>query len=145
MNRDAPFRFCVQLDLVAIVVVIVVIPITVGMPPVAVFVPPAMPLVPAAFPRFAQFAARVIGLSAVPPVMLRGFVEFVVRPGDAALASIVVIGRCPGHCPECQQARKGCTSEHCLCEKLLPSRLELHMFSILPNFPPAEMGSGPNL
>ena len=145
MNRGAPFRFCIQLDLVAIVVVIVVIPITVGMPAAAVLVPPAVAFVPAAFPRFAQFVACVIRLLAVPAVTLRGFVQFVVRPGDAALASIVVIGRCPGHCPECQQARKGRASEHCLSEKLLPSRLELHMFSILPNFPPAEMGSGPNL
>jgi hypothetical protein len=79
-------------ELVAIV--IVVIPIAIGMPAVAVFVPPTMPLIPAAFPRLAQFVPRAIGLLAVPTVMLDGFVNFVIRLGDAALTAGVVIGAC---------------------------------------------------
>jgi len=91
-------------DLVPIVVV--VIPIAIGMPAVAVFVPPAVPFSPAAFPRLVQFVPGVVRLSAVPAVMLDGFVEFVVRLGDAALATIVVIGGCPGCSRECQHSQK---------------------------------------
>src|SRR5713101_4876403 len=91
-------------DLVAIVVV--VIPIAIGMPAVAVFVPPAVPFSPAAFPRLVQFVPGVVRLSAVPAVMLDGFVEFVVRLGDAALATTVVIGGCPGCSRECQHSQK---------------------------------------
>jgi hypothetical protein len=76
-------------ELVAIVIVI--IPIAFRVPAVAVFVPPTMALVPAVFPRFTQFVAGTIRLLALPTVMLHGFVEFVVRLGDAALAAMVVI------------------------------------------------------
>jgi hypothetical protein len=77
-------------ELVAIV--IVVIPIALRVPAVAVFVPPTMALVPAVFPRFTQLVARTIRLLALPTVMLHGFVQFVVlRLGDAALATVVVI------------------------------------------------------
>jgi hypothetical protein len=61
------------------------------MPAVAVFVPPAVPFVPAAFPRLVQFVPRMIRLFAVPSVVLLGFVQFVVRLGDPALAATVVI------------------------------------------------------
>jgi hypothetical protein len=76
-------------ELVAIV--IVVIPIAFRVPAVAVFVPPTMALGPAAFPRFTQFEARTTRLLALPTVMLHGFMKFVVRLGDAALATMVVI------------------------------------------------------
>src|SRR5260370_35064367 len=91
-------------ELVAIM--IVVIPIAIGVPAAAVFVPPAVPLVPAAFPLLTQFVPGVVRLSAVPAVILDGFVESVVRLRDAALASIVFIGGTPGcsrqitHAPE---------------------------------------------
>jgi hypothetical protein len=74
-----------------VAIVIVVIPITFRVPAVAVFVPPTMALVPAALPRFTQFEACTIRLLALPTVMLHGFVESVVRLGDAALAATVVI------------------------------------------------------
>jgi hypothetical protein len=102
-------------------IVIMVIPVAIGMPAVAVFVPPTMPFIPAAFPGLAQFVPRTIRLLAVPTVVLDGFVQFVVRLGDATLASIVVFGVCTGHCPECQQARESHTRKHRLSEKLLPS------------------------
>jgi hypothetical protein len=76
-------------ELVAIVVV--VIPIAFRVPAVAVFVPPTMARVPAVLPRFTQFVARTTRLLALPTVMLHGFVEFVVRFGDATLATMVVI------------------------------------------------------
>jgi len=85
-------------ELVAIVVV--VIPIAFRVPAVGVFVPPTMALVPAVFPRFTQFVAGTIRLLALPTVMLHGFVQFVVRLGDAALATMVVIRKCTGRSGE---------------------------------------------
>jgi len=87
-------------ELVAIV--IVVIPIAFGMPAVAVFVPPAVPLIPAVLPRFVQFVPSVVRLSAVPTMMLHGFVKFVVRLGNAAPATSVAFGRHPRRSRECQ-------------------------------------------
>jgi hypothetical protein len=83
---------------------IVVIPVVIVVPAVAIFVPPTMPFIPAAFPRLAQFVARVLRLSAVPSVILRSFVEPVVRLGNAPLALIVVIGGRSGRPRECQHA-----------------------------------------
>ncbi len=74
----------------------------------AVFIPPAMPLIPAALPRFMQLPPRVIRLPAVPAVVFRGFVEFVVRLGDAALTTIVVLGRCPWCSRKRQHAKYYC-------------------------------------
>jgi hypothetical protein len=91
-----------------VAIVIVVIPITVGMPAVAVFVPPTMSLVPAAFPRFAQFVPRMVRLPAVPAVIFDSFVQPVVRLGDAALATIIVIGGCPRRSREGQHSQKRC-------------------------------------
>jgi len=91
-------------ELVAIV--IVVIPIAIRMPPVAVFVPPTAPLVPAAFPRLVQFMTRMIRLPAVPTVMLDGLVQLMIRLGDAALTTIVILGGHPGCSRECQHSQK---------------------------------------
>ena len=74
----------------------------------AVFIPPAMPLIPAAFPCFVQLPPRVIRLPAIPAVVFRGFVEFVVRLGDAALTTIVVLGRCPRCSRKRQHAKYYC-------------------------------------
>ena len=114
---------------------IAVIPIAVGVPPAAVFVPPTMPLIPAAFPRFTQFVASMFRLGAIPAVMFRGSVELVVRLGDSALATIVVLGGCPGCSCECQHAYKSRSREQRLSEKLLLSRVKRHVSSILPNCP----------
>jgi len=84
-----------------VAIVIAVIPIAVRMPPATVFVPPAMSLPPAAFPRLMQFVPCMIRLAAIPAVMFRGFVQPVVRLGDSSLATIVVLGRCPGCSREC--------------------------------------------
>src|SRR2546421_2223937 len=89
-----------------VAMVIVVIPIAFGMPAVAVFVPPAVPLIPTVLPRFVQFVPSVVRLSAVPTVMLHGFVKFVVRLGDAALATIVAFSGRPRRSRECQHAQK---------------------------------------
>jgi hypothetical protein len=95
-----------------VAVVIVIIPITIGMPAVAIFVPPAMPPVPAAFTRFPQVVPRMIGLPAVPTVMFDGFVEFVVRLGDAALAIPVVFRGRARRSAERQHASQYCAGEY---------------------------------
>jgi hypothetical protein len=74
-------------------VVIVVIPIAIGVPAVSVLVPPAMRAAPAIFASFVQIVTGTVGLAAVPAVMLDGFVELVVRAGDATL-TIVIVGPC---------------------------------------------------
>jgi hypothetical protein len=123
----------------AIVVVIVVVPIVIAVPAVAVLVPPAMALIPAAFPRFVQLVPRAIRLPAVPSVILDRFVEFVVRLGDAPLAIAVVIRPRTRRSGKNRQAHKRRCSEHGLSEKLLPSRWNVHVLSILP-YSPSGMG-----
>jgi len=125
-----------------VVIVVVIIPIAIGMPPVAVFVPPAMSFVPAAFPRLVQFVACVIRLPAVPAVMFHGFVEFVVRLGDAPLAIPVVVCSRARRSGKKYQADKRRGSEHGLSEKLPLSHLNLHFLSILP-YSPLGWGGAP--
>jgi hypothetical protein len=62
-------------------------------------------------------------------------VEFVVRLGEAPLATAVVICESTGRSGEGHQADKRRSSEDCLSEKLFPSRLKLHILSILPYSP----------
>ena len=69
-------------------VVVVLIPITFLAPAVLVFIPPLVPLAPATLPRRVQFATFVICLSAITPVFFDCLVEFMVRAGDPALASV---------------------------------------------------------
>jgi hypothetical protein len=116
-------------------VVIVVIPIAIGMPAMAVFIPPTMALIPAAFTRLMQIVARVIGLPAVPAVVLYGFMQPVVCLGDTPLASIVAFGGCPGRSCECQHANKCGSSEYRLLEELLLSHMKRHVSSILLSVP----------
>src|SRR5260370_9281194 len=112
-------------------IVIAVIPIAIGMPAAAVFVPPAVPFSPATFPRLMQFVPGVVRLSAVPAVMLDGFVESVVRLGDAALASIVIIGSCPGYSRKCQHAQERRRYKQGPSEKLFLPVMNRHISSIL--------------
>jgi hypothetical protein len=120
-------------ELVAIV--IVVIPIAVGVPAVAVFIPPTVPPAPAVFARFTQVVARMIGLPAVPAVMLNGFVQLVVRPGDSPLAiSVVFCGR-PRRSGEGQHAEKCRSSEQRPSEEFILSQMKRHVSSILPKCP----------
>jgi hypothetical protein len=123
-----------------VAIVVVIIPIAIGMPAVAVFVPPTMPLVPAVLAGLMQFTPCAICLSAIPTVMLHGFVQSVVRLGDTALATMVVIRKRTRRSGEAQQASKQCSGEHRLSKKPIPSRLKLHVLSILPYAPWLEWG-----
>jgi len=108
-----------------VAIVIVVIPIAVGMPTVAVFVPPAVPLIPAAFPRLVQFVPGMIGLSAVPAMVLHGFMQSVIRLGDAALAAGILIRACTRRAGESKEANKRRRCEHCLSGKLAKQNIIL--------------------
>ena len=114
-----------------VAIVIVVIPIAIVVPAAAVFIPPAMSLSPAAFPRLAQFEAGAVRLPAIPAVMLHGYVQFAIGFVDAALTLIVTFGRCL-RCPRERQHPQQCgRGQHHSAEKLLPSRLYGHNYSIL--------------
>jgi hypothetical protein len=73
-----------------VAVVIVVVPIAIRTPTVAVFIPPAMAVLPTPGARFGKLMAILRGLRAIPTMMLGGFMEFVIRMGDAPLAIVVV-------------------------------------------------------
>jgi len=109
-KNTRPEKYVHDLVAIVVVIVIVVIPIAIGMPPAAVFVPPAMILIPAAFSSFMQVAPRMIGLPAIPAVMLHGFMQFVIRLGDAPLALVVIFGGRSGCSRECQHANECCSS-----------------------------------
>jgi hypothetical protein len=76
--------------------VIVLVPITFRAPAVLVFIPPPVTLPPAALSCRVQFATLVVGLPALPSVVLDGFVQIMLRMLHAALAPVDVF---------CMQAR----------------------------------------
>jgi hypothetical protein len=73
-----------------VAVVIVVVPIAIRAPTVAVFIPPAMAMFPTPGAGFGKLMAILRGLRAIPTMMLGGFMELVIRAGDAPLAIVVV-------------------------------------------------------
>jgi hypothetical protein len=119
---------------VAIVIVVVFVPIALCVPTVAVFVPPAMVVIPATFACFLEFVASMIGLPAVPTMVLDGLVHFVVGLGNAPLTTaivIVVVGESARGGRERQQTRQRCDGQNCTSQKLLLSGVLEHGFSIL--------------
>jgi len=92
------------------VVVIVIVPVAIAVPTVAIFIPPTMAFTPAALPGLVQFMTPVIGLAAVPAVMLDGLVEFVVRSIDAPLA--IIIGHGPRSARESERSSQCRRSKH---------------------------------
>lgn len=87
-------------------VVIVVVPIAIVVPAVSIFIPPTMIFPPATLACFTQFMARVVRLSAVPAVVLDGFVQPVVCLGDSPLTAAVIIGVGARCCGEREQANE---------------------------------------
>jgi hypothetical protein len=96
---------------IAVMIVIVVIPITVGVPTVPIFVPPLMKVRKAILARFVQFMASVVRLLTFAPMMFDGFMKTMIGPGDAFLAS-VVIGAQTRRAGEEQKARQRRASQH---------------------------------
>jgi hypothetical protein len=56
-----------------------------------IFIPPPVRRIPAALTRFVQLLASVIGLPAVTAMVLNGFVQFVIRFRDTALAIVICV------------------------------------------------------
>jgi hypothetical protein len=75
-----------------IAIMIMIVPVAIGVPAPAVLIPPAMVFVPAAFAGFTQFMTCMLRLPAVPPVILDGFMEPVVRFGNTPLALVIAFG-----------------------------------------------------
>lgn len=75
---------------VTIMIMVVIVPVAVGVPTMAIFIPPLVRVRPAVFARFVQLLASVNRLSALPAVMLGGFVQPVVGPGNAPLACVFI-------------------------------------------------------
>ena len=79
----------IGLVVVVIVVMVMIVPIAIRAPAVAVFIPPAMVMFPTPGARFGKLMAIFYSLRAVPTMVLGGFMEFVIRVGDALLAVVV--------------------------------------------------------
>ena len=73
-----------------VAVVIVVVPIAICAPAVAIFIPPAMAVFPTPGARLGKLMPILRGLRAIPTMMLCGFMESVIRAGDAPLAIVVI-------------------------------------------------------
>src|SRR5260370_523069 len=99
-----------------------------------------LPSLPPNFPTSSHRYISLIGVSPSPAAMPHGFMQSVIRLGDAALAAGIPIRAGTRRSGESKQANKRRRSEHCLSEKLLPSRLRFHILSILPYFPLTGMG-----
>ncbi len=69
---------------------IVLVPIVFGVPAMFVFIPPLMALAPTSFAGLVQFAALVIGLTAVASVTHNGLVQLMLSVNDTPLASVEV-------------------------------------------------------
>ncbi len=88
---------------------IVLVPIAHLVPAVLVFIPPLVTLAPATLPRLVQFAALVVCLLAPASMTIDGFVQFMLRMHDTALAPVGTFRMKAWHCGEeehrCEKAR----------------------------------------
>jgi hypothetical protein len=65
---------------------VLIIPIAVAVPPMFVLIPPPVIRAPAILPSFMQFMSRMVGLPAVPTMMLHSLMQFVVGFRQTVLA-----------------------------------------------------------
>jgi hypothetical protein len=89
---------------------VIVIPVAIAVPAVLIFVPPLVLGLPAVFSRFLQFVPCVLGLLAVPAVMLHGFVNPMIGPHQAILAFPFVCAN-RGRTSEYKQSGERCASQ----------------------------------
>lgn len=109
-------------------VVIVVVPVALGAPTVTVFIPPAMIAGVAILASFVQLMASVVGLAALASMMLDGFMETMIRPGDTLLA--IVIGAQTRRAGKEQESRQGCAGQRDFCYSKNP-RLKFSLHPVL--------------
>ena len=115
----------IGLVVVVIVVMVMVVPIAIRTPAVAVFIPPAMVMFPTPGARFGKLMAILYSLWAVPTMMLGGFMEFVIRVGDALLAVVVRVQWCGAR--EKKRGAQGSRGKKCANPRWI--KLSLHSFS----------------
>ena len=108
-----------------VAVVVMVVPIAIRAPAVAVFIPPAMAMFPTPSARFGKLMAIFYSLRAVPAMMLGGFMEFVIRVGDAPLAVVVRVQWCSAR----EKKRGAQSSRGKKCANPRWFKLSLHSFS----------------
>ena len=108
-----------------VAVVVMVVPIAIRAPAVAVFIPPAMAMFPTPSARFGKLMAIFYSLRAVPAMMLGGFMEFVIRVGDAPLAVVVRVQWCSTR--EKKRGAQGSRGKKCANPRWI--KLSLHSFS----------------
>ncbi len=108
-----------------VAVVVMVVPIAIRAPAVAVFIPPAMAMFPTPSARFGKLMAIFYSLRAVPAMMLGGFMEFVIRVGDAPLAVVVRVQWCGAR--EKKRGAQGSRGKKCANPRWI--KLSLHSFS----------------
>jgi len=108
-----------------VAVVVMVVPIAIRAPAVAVFIPPAMAMFPTPSARFGKLMAIFYSLRAVPAMMLGGFMEFVIRVGDAPLAVVVRVQWCGAR--EKKRGAQGSGGKKCANPRWI--KLSLHSFS----------------
>ena len=70
-------------------IMIVIIPVALGAPTVTVFIPPTMVAGVAIFAGFVELTARLVSLTAVAAMVFNGFMETMIRPGNALLAVVI--------------------------------------------------------
>jgi hypothetical protein len=111
---------------IAITIVVMIVPVAFGVPAMAVFIPPSVVPAPAMLAGLMEFVAGAVRLSAVPAMMLNGFVEPVIGSGNATLA-IIVIGKSARSSSQ-QQESAECGRQYNFSEQLVMSRQKrLHL------------------
>src|SRR6266481_814341 len=108
-----------------VVVMVMVVLIAIRAPAVAVFIPPAMGMFPTPGARFGKFMAIFCSLWAVSAMMLGGFMEFVIRAGDALLAVVVRVQWSGAR--EKKRGAQGSRGKQCANPRWI--KLSLHSFS----------------
>src|SRR5258708_27245058 len=95
-------------------------------PAVAVFIPPAMAMFPTPSASLGKLMVIFYSLRAGPAMMLGGFMEFVIRVGDAPLAVVVRVQWCGG-AREKKRGTQGSRGKKCANPRWI--KLSLHSFS----------------
>jgi len=110
-----PLLFCFGFRRVgvprSVAIVVAIVPISLLVPAVLMLIPPAMVLAPASLAGCTQFAPFVVCLSALPPVMLNGFVQVVFRVFNTPLALFFVFRVSSGYRGNCPQSSEYSTGQ----------------------------------
>jgi hypothetical protein len=79
---------------------IMIVPIAFPVPAALMLIPPLLALLPAPLSRCVQFAALVVCLAAMSPVMVNSPMKVTLRTLDAALTLVIILGLNARRCSE---------------------------------------------